>query len=170
MTPPRRFTIWPWLIIFLMVGSLLWMLNRLSTQVRHADGCEENLRKIHHILTLYELEHGRLPSLEMFPDDPTGEGASLPLLLRTYGMDPSLAVCPAASPLIRDHGLSYLWNTALNEGSLMNRLEPVWVLVDIQALNERTRGPHFGSYHILYSDGRVERSYHPPSTLPVQVD
>lgn len=154
----------------MMVGSLLWMLNRLTNQARHAEGCKENLRRIHHILSLYELEHGRLPSLEMFPDDPSADAASLTRVLMAYGMDPEWAICPAASHTIRAHGLSYLWNTSLNEGSLETKGEPVWMLVDLQAINERSRGPHFGGYHILYTDGRVERSMHPPGTLPVAVD
>lgn len=160
----------PWLFILLMVGSLIWLLNRLNHQVVYAEGCEERLKTIHEILTLYEQQHGRLPTLELFPEDPVRNEQSLLHILAQFESDPDLAVCPAAHPVLKAHGLSYLWNTALNQSSLTDRKEITWVLVDIQALDDTMGGPHFGSYHILYTDGRVERSPSPPHSLPVQTE
>lgn len=170
MSRPRTAPVWAWLLIALMLGSLIWLLNRLTDQTQHAHQCRQNLEKIFHILTLYELEHGQLPSLALFPEEPLLDNESLLVVLRAYGMDPAWGICPAAAGVIRDHGLSYLWNTALNHRSLSSLIEPVWMLVDLQALDDRIPGPHFGGYHILYTDGRVERSMHPPHTLPVHFD
>lgn len=165
---PKAF--WPWVFIFLMIFSLLWMLNRVSRQLREAQSCEENLLRIYDFLRLYENDHGYLPSLKMFPEDVENDPESLVVVLRAYGMDVRDAVCPAASGVLRDHGISYLWNTALNNSSLVNRPEATWVLVDLQALDDRVPGPHFGGYTILYSDRRVERTGLPPHSLPVQFD
>ncbi|MCC5845028.1 MAG: hypothetical protein JJU05_12330 [Verrucomicrobia bacterium] len=165
---PKAF--WPWVFIFLMLFSLVWMMNRLTRQVREAQGCEQNLLRIYDFLRMYENDHGYLPSLKMFPQDALNDPESLVHILKPYGLDPADAVCPAASGVLREHGISYLWNTALNNTSLVNRLEPTWVLVDLQALDDRVPGPHFGGYNILYTDRRVERTLLPPHSLPVQFD
>ena len=170
MSTRRTAPVWAWLLIALMIFSLFWLLNRLTNQTHHAAVCRQNLEKIHHILTLYEMEHGQLPSLDLFPEEPLSDTERLLVVLRAYGLDPAWGICPACSSVIQAHGLSYLWNTSLNQRSLSALIEPVWVLVDIQALDDRLPGPHFGFYHILYSDGRVERSPHPPHTLPVHFD
>lgn len=160
----------PWLFILLMVGSLIWLLNRLNHQLGYAESCEQRLERIYQILAQYEQQHGRLPVLELFPEDPERNEESLLHVLGQFESDPDWAVCPASHPVLREHGLTYLWNTALNQSSLLDRKEITWVLVDIQALDDRLTGPHFGSYHILYTDGRVERSPSPPHSLPVQAE
>lgn len=165
---PKAF--WPWVFILLMVVSLVWMLNRLSRQLGEMQGCEANLIQIYDLLRLYENDHGQLPSLKMFPEDAEGDPESLVHVLRPYGLEGTAAVCPSASGILRAHGISYLWNPALNNSSLLNRPEPTWVLVDLQALDDRVPGPHFGQYNILFSDRRVERSALPPHSLPVQFD
>jgi len=162
------FTLWPWLIILVMVGSIVMMLLRLTQQVRERDECRDRMERIHHILTLYEREHGMLPALALFPADPESDEESLVHVLQPYGLKEGRAVCPSSPDVIREHGLSYLWNTALNHQSLHDRLEPTWVLVDLQAMDDRIPGPHFGTYHILYTDGSVERGTYPPPGLPVQ--
>ena len=158
----------PWLFILLMVGSLIWLLNELNQQLGYAEGCEQRMKKIYELLTRYEQQHGRLPLLELFPEDPRRDEESLLQVLGQFERDPDLAVCPASHEVLKEHGLTYLWNTALNQSSLKDRKEVTWVLVDIQALDDGMVGPHFGSYNILYTDGRVERSPSPPYSLPVQ--
>ncbi len=163
-------TILPWLFILLMVGSLLWLLNRLTRDLQDAEECRRRLERIHQVLALYERENGHLPSFELFPEDPFNDSESLLSVLKPYGLNPEWALCPAAPGVLRNHGISYLWNPALNQGSLENRREPTWVLVDIQALVDNLPGPHFGGYNILYSNGRVERSPQAPHSLPVQFE
>lgn len=165
---PKAF--WPWVFIFLMLFSLVWMLNRLTRQVLEAQGCEQNLLRMYDLLRLYENDHGHLPTLKMFPQDALNDPESLAHVLKPYGMQPELAVCPSATGILREHGITYLWNPALNGTSLLNRPEPTWVLVDLQALDDRIPGPHLGGFNILFTDRRVERTHLPPHSLPVQFD
>lgn len=159
----------PWLFILLMIGSLIWLLNRLNTEIQNTDECKVQLEKVYEYLVLYESDNGRLPIFELYPEDPIGNQESLINRLGELpGFDPRWLRCPSAPAAVRAHGITYLWNTALNHGSLTNRNEITWVLVDMQALDDRIPGPHFGTYHILYSDGRVERSASPPHSLPLQ--
>jgi len=161
----------PWLFILLMIGSLIWLLSRLNTGLQNTEGCRHNLEKIYEYLTLYERDNGRLPTFELYPEDPEGNLESLSNRLGEFSnFDPEWLICPASPELLKSHGITYLWNTALNQSSLSYRDEITWVLVDIQALVDDVPGPHFGTYHILYSDGRVERSASPPHSLPVQFD
>lgn len=159
----------PWLFILLMIASLIWLLNRLNTEIQQTERCAARLEAVYEYLTLFERDNGRLPIFELYPEDPLGSQESLINRLGELpGFDPDWLICPSAPALLRQHGMTYLWNTALNHGSLINRKEITWVLVDMQALDDRIPGPHFGTYHILYSDGRVERSASPPHSLPVQ--
>ena len=158
----------PWLFILLMLGSLLWLLNQLNMGLGHADASERQLKEMYRVLARYEQQHGRLPALEMYPGNPRESESSLLHVLAQFDASPDLAVCPSAHPVLKQHGLSFLWNSALNHGSFRDRKDITWVLVDIQALDDRVSGPHFGSYHILYTDGRVERSPSPPHSLPVE--
>lgn len=161
----------PWLFIFLMIGSLVWLLNRLNTGLQNTDRCKKQLEQIYEYLVLYEKDNGRLPVFELYPEKLTGDGETLVSHLSQFpGFDPDWLICPSAPDVLRKPGITYLWNTALNQSSLAFREETTWVLVDIQALADEVPGPHFGTYHILYSDGRVERSSSPPNTLPVQFD
>ena len=160
----------PWLLILLMLGSIFWLLTRLNTQLREVRGCQSRLENIYHVLTLYEREFGVLPSFELYPEEPLTDPAGLVRVLEPYGLDPDWLVCPSAPHTLASHGNTYLWNTALNQGSLRDRREITWVLVDIQALDDDLAGPHFSAYHILYTDGRVERGFQPPHSLPVQFD
>jgi hypothetical protein len=159
----------PWLFILLMIGSLIWLLNRLTEGIQHADACKSQLERIFEYLKIYENEQGRLPTLELYPEDLFENPDSLLNILKPQpGFDPEWLICPSAPPVLRDRGITYLWNTALNQSSLTNRKEITWVLVDIQALDDAIHGPHFGNYHILYTDGRVESNSSPPHSLPVQ--
>jgi len=157
----------PWVFILLMIASLLWLLHLVNLGRTQAEQCKKQLQGIHRILAAYEREHGHLPTLELFPEEPLTDPASLLAVLGANGLDPADACCPSSPGLVRSHGLGYLWNTALNGSSLQQGATPVWMLVDLQALDDRLAGPHFGHYHILYTDGRVERSPFPPPGLPV---
>jgi len=163
-------TVFPWVFIMLMIGSLFWLYRSLQRDLDHMDVCEENLKQIYLILTLYEWEKGQLPSFELFPEDPKLDEQSILQVLEPFGLDPEKLVCPAAPQAVKRHGVSYLWNPALNHGSLRDRNEVTWVLVDVQALDDAVQGPHFGTYMVLFTDGTVERTRHPPHSLPVQYD
>ena len=160
----------PWLFIFLMLGSLLWLLNRVNQGMQHTDQCRGHLERIYTALRSYEQEHGRLPALEFYPVDPTEQEETLySLLLDKTDFNPEWLLCPGSPSLLAEQGTTYLWNTELNQSSLSDRDQITWVLVDIQALDEGLPGPHFGKVHILYSDGRVEISQDPPPGLPLRL-
>ena len=153
---------------FAQKGSLFWLLNRVSHGHSQTIDCQTNLKAIYEALQLYEINNGVLPSLAMYPEDALTESDSIVKVLQQYGLDPDRLICPAAPAVVKEHGVSYLWNTAVNGTSLRDRQEPTWLLVDIQALDDELPGPHLGSYLILYTDGQVERSPMPPRSLPVE--
>jgi hypothetical protein len=159
----------PWLFICLMLASLFWLLNRLNQGVHHRETCREQMEKIYQALRHYEQEHGRLPALELYPVNPEENEETLWNLLSDQpGFQKEWLICPSAPEVLREQGITYLWNTELNQSSLADRDTITWVLVDMQALDDGLPGPHFGKVHILYSDGRVEQSTHPPPNLPVR--
>jgi hypothetical protein len=156
----------PWMFILLMICSLFWLLHLVNLGRSQAENCQAQLRRIHQALVRYEASQGHLPVLELFPEEPLSDPSSLPIALKSLGLDTADCVCPTSPQVVRQHGLGYLWNTALN-GASLQRESRTWVLVDIQALDDRLPGPHFGRYHILYTDGVVESSSFPPAGLPV---
>lgn len=159
----------PWLLIFVMISSLLWLLNRMNQGIQNTEACRIQLENIYQALRNYEQEHGRLPALELYPVDPAeNEETLLRILERQPGFDPAWLQCPGSAEVLREQGITYLWNTELNQSTLSDREQITWVLVDMQALDENLPGPHFGQVHILYTDGRVERSDDPPPGLPVR--
>lgn len=159
----------PWLFIFLMIGSLLWLLNRVNQGVQTTDQCREQLKNVYQALRLYEQEHGRLPALELYPVNPEETEETLwNLLADQPGFKKEWLICPSAPDVLKAQGITYLWNTELNQSSLTDRDTITWVLVDMQALDDTLPGPHFGKVHILYTDGRVEDSHAPPPNLPVR--
>lgn len=159
----------PWLFIFLMISSLLWLLNRLNREIQNAETCKERLERVFEALQQYEREYGRLPALELYPVNPEESDETLMnLLAEQPGFQPEWLVCPSAPEVLREQGITYLWNTGLNQSSLSDREFITWVLVDMQALDDGLPGPHFGKVHILYSDGRVEESSAPPPNLPLR--
>lgn len=169
MNGKRGAVLIPWLFIFLMIWSLFWLLNRVNQGVQHTEQCKSQLENIYQALRSYEQEQGRLPALAFYPvEDSEGEGSLIDILENQSESDPSWLICPAAPELLKEQGITYLWNTELNHGSLTDRDLVTWVLVDMQALDEGLPGPHFGEVHILYTDGSVERSDSPPHSLPVR--
>ena len=158
----------PWLFILVMICSLFWLLNRIGVGRQHINGSHANLKAVYQALQTYEAEHGVLPHFAMYPEDAEVDPDSPLRVLSQYGLRPDQLICPSAPQVIRQAGISYLWNPAVNGTSLKEREEDTWLMVDIQALDDELPGPHFGSYMILYTDGDVERSRLPPRTLPVQ--
>jgi hypothetical protein len=116
-------------------------------------------------LESYEIDQGTLPDLKFFPDDPLGDRRSLAVELARYGVERELCVCPAAPASIRRTGLAYLWNFRLNGKQLQSPGGRRWVLVEIHALSDQVPPPHLGRYHVLYTDGTIERSREPPPEL-----
>ncbi len=166
MNRRSAFVLWPWLIILGMLGSLVLVMNVLNRELRQESECRARLERIYMAMELYELGNGHLPKLDFYPDNPREGRESLRVVLSKYGLLGSDCVCPAAHPLIQEKGLSYVWNIALNNQSLSGRQQPDWMLIELEALNPKLRGPHLRQYHILYTDGKVQRTARIPYHLP----
>ena len=160
----------PWLFILLMLSSLFWLLNRIGLGRMQTTACQQNLRAVYKALQLYELENGKLPVLPLFPEDVRADADSILNVLGAFGLEESMLLCPSAPRSVREHGIGYLWNPAVNGASLQDRAEATWLLVDIQALDDQLPGPHFGNYLILYTDGNIDQLQLPPRSLPVEYE
>jgi hypothetical protein len=132
-----------------------------------ADAAARNLRAIYMALEWYELDQGRLPDLAFFPNDPLHDNDSLLVKLGKYGVTEEMTVPPDVPEALRDLSLCYVWNVDLNGRKLHEPGPPKWMLVNIQALSDDLPPPHLWRYHILYSDGQVERSRVPPPGLRI---
>lgn len=135
-------------------------------ELRYSFECQAHLRALYHALELYEMERGALPKLAYFPDVPQEDTDSLRVVLESFGAGGSACLCPAAPPNLRELGLTYVWNVRLNGRKIPRGQAREWMLVDIQALSTDVPPPHLGKYHVLYSDGTVERITQPAAQLP----
>ncbi len=142
-----------------VLGLAAFGLIREQTHVRQ---CIKHLEQIYQALELYEIDHGRLPYLALYPDDPKHGPDSLLVVLDPYGMGGETGICPAAPPFTREQGLGYIWNVRLNGRSMYDGEEPQWMLIEINALTERVRPPHWRGYHVLYTDGVIRHHREPP--------
>lgn len=127
--------------------------------------CDNNLRQIYAALERYELEHGALPVLSFYPDDPRNDPASLIRALGPYGIDEETCVCPAAAPALRRHGISYIWNVRLNGKPLPRSGAAQWLVADMEILSDEVPPPHFWHYHALFSNGQIRRIWGAPREL-----
>jgi len=149
-------------LFLLAVGvAIVGLFLLLSQNSRDRKDCEANLKRIYRSLELYEVDRGSLPSLAYFPADPINDPDSLLVALESYGADSRSCVCPALHPVLRDMGLTYIWNSALNGRRIPREGKPVWLLVEMTAINEELPTPHLGHYNVLYSDGSVKRVRRP---------
>ncbi len=145
-------------LVMILTGSALVMgsLYLLLMEIRRTMACEENLHAIYRALELYELERGTLPKLAFFPDQPAEDADSVRVVLQPFGMQPHHAICPSATRVEKELGLTYIWNTALN-GQPIPRDEPVWMLTEMDALSPDLPKTHVIRYNVLFSDGSVRR-------------
>lgn len=165
--PGRRdggLTLW---LLFLLaiavaVGGLFML---LSQNAKDRVSCDSNLKKVFRALELYEVDRGSLPTLAYFPSDPQNDADSIVVALESYGADSHICVCPAMHSVLRELGLTYIWNAALSGQHLHRNGPPVWVLVEMTAINSDLPTPHLGHYNVLFSDGTVRRVRDPLKEL-----
>lgn len=122
----------------------------------------QDLENIHKALGSYEHRNGSLPELALYPSDPLSGEDSIRFALSRYMFDPGAFVSPGGHGDIRRTGLTYIWNTELNGGRLSAFDPPVWVLMDIQAVDPNVHPAHSWGYTVLYSDGTVEKAEESP--------
>lgn len=145
---------------------VLSTLLHVLTQMRRTAQCAAQLQSIYRALELYEMDRGTLPTLAYFPDLPMEDADSIRVALEPYGLSPERCICPESKHVQRAEGLTYLWNVQLNGQRIPRGADPVWMLVDINALSEDVPAPHLGRYNVLYSDGTVRRIRDPRRELP----
>ena len=161
----RLFLFAPWLLIIAIVGLLWWSITHVQEAAHHKGTCQMNLIQIYKAVELYTIEHKTLPSLAFYPDSPQRGTDSMIRVLRNYGLDPACTVCPATPDPVRWTGLSYVWNPSLNGKRFEDFQDPVWMVVDIQAVSTEVPAPHLGTYLVLYSDGTILETQEPPAVL-----
>ena len=137
----------------------------LFREMRFSNLCLSNLRALYRALELYEMDRGTLPKLAYFPDIPTEDTDSLRVVLESFGATGSACLCPASAPGVQELGLTYVWNVRLNGKKIPRGDERDWMLVEINALSGDVPAPHLGWYHVLYTDGTVDRVRKPRSQL-----
>lgn len=152
------------LILVLVLTGVAIGVGYFVRQHRVLRDCRNNLRRIYSALEMYEIERGTLPRLAFFPDDAKQDKDSLLTVLQPYGAGGHVCVCPASPPSHEAVGLTYIWNVQLN-GRKLRGGDPEWMLVEINALSPTVPAPHMGRYNILYTDGEIRLSRHPPPGL-----
>lgn len=160
----RGFTLVELLVILLILGLAALGIVHGLRQRRLTRQCAEQLWQIYTALEMYELDRGTLPRLSFFPNNPMKDADSLVTVIQPYTAEPRLTVCPAAPAAQRALGLTYVWNVE-NNGRKLHPPVAKWMLVELSALSDSVPAPHQGHYHILYTDGQVERSANPPPDL-----
>ena len=154
------------LLVMAPCALVLAIIFAVLHELRLSFECQSNLRTLYHALELYEMERGALPKLAFFPDIPQEDTDSLRVVLESFGSGGSACICPAAPATLQELGLTYVWNVRLNGRKIPRGAAREWMLVDIQALSSDVPAPHLRRYHVLYSDGTVERIRGPVQELP----
>lgn len=144
-------------IVCVLMGGIYLALIAATRTV----ACADNLKRIYGALEIYELSHGALPRMDFYPDEALTSPESMCVVLESYGLESATWICPATHRVIRDTGLSYLWNTRLNGVSLRALPERQWMLVEINAISAEVPRPHLGYCNVLFTDGTVERMKNP---------
>lgn len=161
MSPPAAIHFRRLLILALGILAMLGVLMLGMITANQAVHCSYNLKRIYQALDLYEMHNGSLPVMAFYPSEPFSDPASIRVVLETYGPDERTWTCPAIHTLIKQTGLSYVWNTDLNGASLRNNSGRKWMLVELNALSREVDRPHFGYCNVLFTDGSVERIRYP---------
>lgn len=154
------------LLLLAIPCVLLLLIAHIALEsLRSSHECQKNLRTLYRALEMYEMERGALPKLSFFPDLPTEDADSLRIALEPFGATASSCVCESAPHNFQELGLTYIWNTRLNGHKIPKGSQREWMLIEVQALSTDVPAPHWGRYHVLYSDGEVERIADPKKKL-----
>lgn len=150
------------LVLLLAAGTAIFYIRHWTNASRAVGDCEHNLSRIYRALERYETEHGRLPRMAYFADEPMSDEDSIVVTLESLGASPDCFVCPGVRPRLRKLGLTYIWNTALNNQPLPHGTKPrAWMLVEMTALSADIGAPHPEGYNVLYTDGSIQHLRRP---------
>ena len=154
------------LLFVMLAAGIAGSFYVMTAHSKERKACDANLKKIYHALELYEVDRGSMPSLAYFPTDPQADADSLSVVLESYGADARACVCPAMHAVLREMGLTYIWNSSLNGKRIPRGGDPVWLLVEMSAISEDLPAPHLGHFNVLFSDGSVRHISDPRKELP----
>lgn len=149
------------LFLVALAAAVFFIQHRMAVDAAGDQACKDNLRSLFRALELYEMDRGTLPTLAFFPDDPQNDADSLRTILEPYGAEAHFAICPAIHPVLRDLGLTYVWNHKLNGRRLPRSGPPRWMLIEMTAASADLPAPHGGHYNVLYTDGTVHEVHNP---------
>jgi len=168
----RRRTMGVTLLEVLAVTSIMSGLNSQSNFRYGINKANElsglnNLRQIH-LLLQAQCIVGGLPEAACYPKgDPKKDPKSIMRLIP--GAPPQLFISPFAPDALRDKGLTYAWNTALNGKTLDAVPRGAWLMIDLAAFIADPNVPKPSRYLVLYADGRTEAVSEAPADILKQV-
>ncbi len=154
------------LLLVIIVVAVFGLFCLLTEKSKNRQICEDNLKKIYRALEQFENDRGVLPTLAYFPADPQADSDSLPVALESYGADAHTCICPAMHLVLREMGLTYIWNSSLSGKRIPRSGAPVWMLVEMTAISSDLPAPHIHQFNVLYSDGSVKHVTNPLKELP----
>lgn len=156
----------PWFAVLLLVVALTVVTLRVNKGMADRKTCEDNLRAIYAALDDYERFNAGLPRLDLYPANPRTDQDSLLVALAGYGLSLEAGHCPRAPASIgREHALTYLWNVELNGKLRRDVPRKTWMVIEITALNQDLKPPHFRKYNVLLADGTIVATRSVPDML-----
>jgi hypothetical protein len=147
------------LIEVMLVSSIMTTLNIQSGGFRYALDVaketqgRENLRQIY-MLLLAQTAGEPLPDAVFYPKgDPVKDPKSIVNLVQ--GSVPGLFVSPFAPEALKQKGLTFAWNDAVNGKDMSQLPKDTWLLIDMAAFIADPGVPSPHRYLLLYADGRA---------------
>lgn len=157
------------LIEVLFVSGIMTTMSSQTGGFRYAiDKAHEiegvnNLHQIHMLLTT-QCIGGALPNAAFYPQgDPKKDPKSI--LNLTEGAVPQLFVSPFAPEALKQKGLTFAWNDAVNGKDISLLPKDTWLLIDLAAFIADPAVPKPHRYLVLYADGRALALNSPPEDV-----
>jgi hypothetical protein len=148
------------LIEVMMVSAIMTTLNsqsaggfRYALDLAKETQGKENLRQIY-LLLVEQTTSQPLPDAAFYPKgDPKKDPKSIINLIE--GAVPELFVSPFAPEALKQKGLTFAWNDAVNGKDLSQLPKDTWLLIDLAAFIADPAVPVPHRYLLLYADGRT---------------
>jgi len=118
-----------------------------------------------HLLLQMQCITGTLPKAALYPkSDPRKDPKSIMRLIQ--GAPPQMFISPFAPEPLRQKGLTFAWNDAVNGKRLSSLPRNTWLLIDLAAFIADPKVPKPRKYLILYANGKAMAV----SSLPPDID
>lgn len=150
-------------VSLVLLASLAVVGSLYARQIHYERACRDRLGHVYQALSKYVDDHGALPELAFFPDNPNSDEDSMLTVLAPYGCTEDDLLCPGTAAILRDTGNTLIWNIRLGGEDPRKQITPQWMVTEINAMSAEVPPPHGPSYNVLYSDGTVRRQKIPPA-------